>query len=157
MHSNNAPWVNENWWGSEYNWVKEVRDSFDFPENIAFHDATLRDGEQCPGVVFRKEGKLEIARMLDSIGIDRIEAGMPTVSEEDFEAIKMIVAANLKAKIMLFCRAHPDDIEKAMETKAHGLILEVPCGYPRVKNQFPQWSFDDVKNRAIEAISYAKK
>lgn len=157
MHSDNAPWLNENWWGSEYNWVKEVRDACDCAERIRFHDATLRDGEQCPGVVFRKEAKLEIAQLLDSIGIDRIEAGMPTVSEEDFEAIKMIVAANLKAQIMLFCRAHPDDIEKALETKADGLIIEVPSGYPRVKNQFPNWTFEDVKKHAIDAIIYAKK
>jgi methanogen homocitrate synthase len=156
-NSGKKPWINDLWWGSEYNWVKDVVDGFDLPEDIQFHDATLRDGEQCPGVVFRKEAKIEIAKMLDSVGIDRIEAGMPTVTAEDFEAIKAIAGLGLKAKIMLFCRAHPDDIEKAMETGADGLILEVPSGYPRVINQFPQWTFDDIKTRAIDAISYAKK
>ncbi|MCK7480998.1 MAG: hypothetical protein M0C28_30185 [Candidatus Moduliflexus flocculans] len=48
------------------------------------HDATLRDGEQTPGVVFRKDDKLAIARALDEAGVDRIEAGMPAVSREDF-------------------------------------------------------------------------
>lgn len=156
MAENKTPWKSEDWWGSRYNWVEEIRETFDLPEKIQFHDATLRDGEQCPGVVFRKEAKVEIAQMLDALGVDRIEAGMPTVSEEDFQAIKDIVALNLKSKIMLFCRAHPADIEKALETKAHGLIIEVPSGYPRIKNQFPDWSYDDVKKRAIEGIQYAK-
>jgi methanogen homocitrate synthase len=150
-------WVNDNWWGSEYNWVDDVRSCFELPDDVEFHDATLRDGEQCPGVVFRKETKVEIAKLIDSAGIDRIEAGMPTVTEEDFEAIKEIAGLGLKASIMLFCRAHPDDIEKAMETGASGLILEVPSGYPRIKNQFPQWSYDDIKKKAIDSIVYAKK
>lgn len=157
MQEGKTPWITENWWGSEYNWVEEVRKDFEFADRITFHDATLRDGEQCPGVVFRKEDKIEIAKLLDALGIHRIEAGMPTVSDEDFQAIKDIVALNLKAKIMLFCRAHPADIEKAMETKADGLILEVPSGYPRIKNQFPKWTYDDVKQRAIDAIKFAKK
>ena len=157
MAAENHPWITENWWGSQYNWVDFVRDEFNFSDKISFHDATLRDGEQCPGVVFRKEDKVEIAKMLDELGVDRIEAGMPTVSDEDFQAIKDIVALNLKAKIMLFCRAHPADIEKAVETKADGLIIEVPSGYPRIKNQFPTWTYDDVKKRAIDGIKYAKQ
>ena len=157
MHNMGKAWVSDSWWGSEYNWVDDVVGKFELPDDIQFHDATLRDGEQCPGVVFRKEAKVEIAKLLDSIGIDRIEAGMPTVTEEDFEAIKEITKLGLKASIMLFCRAHPDDIEKAIETGASGLILEVPSGYPRIKNQFPQWTYDDIKQRAIDSIVYAKK
>jgi len=149
-------WVTPDWWGSEYNYMEEVRREFDLSDKIKFHDATLRDGEQTPGVVFRKDDKVEIAKLLDSLGIDRIEAGMPSVSEEDFEAIKEITSLNLKSKIMLFSRAMTEDIDKAVEAKAWGLILEVPSGYPRVINQFPNWSFDDVKNRAIKAIKYAK-
>jgi isopropylmalate/homocitrate/citramalate synthase len=156
LSEKNSPWMSDQWWGSSYNWVNEIRSEFEFANKIGFHDATLRDGEQCPGVVFRKEAKVEIARMLDSVGINRIEAGMPTVSDEDFEAIKEIVALNLKADIMLFCRAHPADIEKAVETKADGLIIEVPSGFPRIKNQFPGWTYDDVKKKAIEGIKYAK-
>jgi len=157
VSGNQTPWISENWWGSEYNWVEEIRKDFNFAEKITFHDATLRDGEQCPGVVFRKGDKLEIAKLLDDLGIQRIEAGMPTVSDEDFQAIKDIVALDLKAKIMLFCRAHPADIEKALETKAHGLIIEVPSGYPRIKFQFPSWTYEDVKKRAVDAIKYAKQ
>jgi len=149
-------WVNENWWGSEFNYIEEVRSQFKLPKKIKFHDATLRDGEQMPGIVFRKDAKIKIAKVLDSIGIDRIEAGMPAVSQEDFEAIKEISKLNLKAMITVFSRAAISDIDKAVEAGAQGIILEVPSGYPRIKNQFPKWSYEDVKNKAIEGIKYAK-
>jgi len=149
-------WVNENWWGSEFNFIEEVRGQFKLPKKIKFHDATLRDGEQMAGIVFRKDAKIKIAKILDSIGIDRIEAGMPAVSQEDFEAIKEISKLGLKAMITVFSRAAVADIDKAVEAGAQGIILEVPSGYPRIKNQFPKWSYEDVKNRAIESVKYAK-
>jgi methanogen homocitrate synthase len=58
--------------------------------------------------------------------------------------------------ITVFSRAAADDIDKAVAAGAQGIILEVPSGYPRIKNQFPKWSYDDVKNKAIEGVKYAK-
>ena len=87
------------WWVSPYNFVDEVRAGFNLPKTVEIHDATLRDGEQTPGIVFRKEDKVQIAQMLDETGVERIEAGMPAVSDEDFEAIKEISKLRLKAKI----------------------------------------------------------
>ena len=95
------------WWVSPYNFADEVIESFDLPEKVEIHDATLRDGEQTPGVVFRKEDKVRIAQKLDDVGIERIEAGMPAVSEEDFQAIKEISQLGLNAKIFTFARALP--------------------------------------------------
>jgi len=149
-------WINENWWGSEFNFIEEVRGQFKLPKKIKFHDATLRDGEQMAGIVFRKDAKIKIAKILDSIGIDRIEAGMPAVSQEDFEAIREISKLGLKAMITVFSRAAVADIDKAVEAGAQGIILEVPSGYPRIKNQFPNWSYEDVKHKAIESVKYAK-
>lgn len=149
-------WINENWWGSEFNFIEEVRGQFKLPKKIKFHDATLRDGEQMAGIVFRKDAKIKIAKILDSIGIDRIEAGMPAVSQEDFEAIREISKLGLKSMVTVFSRAAADDIDKAVEAGAQGIILEVPSGYPRIKNQFPKWSYDDVKHKAIEGVKYAK-
>ncbi len=149
-------WISDDYYGSEYNFLKEIRDTFELPPAVQFHDATLRDGEQTPGVVFTKEKKVAIAKLLDDLGVDRIEAGMPTVTDEDFEAIKEIVALKLKARIMLFSRAMEIDIDKAAEARVDGLILEVPSGYPRVINQFPQWSFEDVIRNSVKAVKYAK-
>jgi len=78
-------WLQEGkWWVSPYNFVEEVKKDFELPNKVVIHDATLRDGEQTPGVVFRKEDKIRIAQKLDEVGVERIEAGMPAVSEEDF-------------------------------------------------------------------------
>ena len=149
-------WITEDWWSSKFNFIEEVRSQFDLPKKIKFHDATLRDGEQMPGVVLHKDDKIEIAKILDSLGIDRIEAGMPAVTQEDFEAIKEISKLGLKSMIMAFSRATVDDIDKAIEAGVEGIVLEVPSGYPRIKNQFPKWSYDDVKRMAIEGVKYAK-
>jgi len=109
----NRPWETENWLTSEVNYWEEVRKDFALPSKVLFHDATLRDGEQTPGVVFRKHEKVEIAQKLSDLGVDRIEAGMPAVSEEDAEAIKEIVALKLPAKVMVFSRAMPITVKSA--------------------------------------------
>jgi methanogen homocitrate synthase len=144
------------WWVSPYNFVDEVTDSFDLPQKVEIHDATLRDGEQTPGVVFRKEDKIRIAQKLDEVGIERIEAGMPAVSEEDFQAIKEISKLGLKAKIFTFARALPIDIDKAIDCGADGVVIEIPIGYPKLKFQFG-WTWEDVLRKSVDCISYAKK
>src|SRR5271155_3412044 len=90
------------WWVSPYNFVPEVRSTFELPEKVSIHDATLRDGEQTPGVVFSIADKIAIAEKLDEVGVERIEAGMPAVSEQDFEAIKRISKLGLKSRIYTF-------------------------------------------------------
>jgi len=144
------------WWVSPYNFVDEVRAGFRLPKKVEIHDATLRDGEQTPGVVFRKEDKVRIAQMLDETGVERIEAGMPAVSNEDFEAIKEISKLGLKARIYTFARAMNADIDKAVECGAHGVVIEIPLGYPKLKYQFG-WTWEDVVKKSFECINYAKK
>ena len=146
----------DGWWVSPYNFADEVREGFDLPPKVEIHDATLRDGEQTPGVVFRKEDKIEIARMLDHVGIERIEAGMPAVSQEDFEAITAIGKLGLKAKIYTFARAMTVDIDKAVDCGAHGVVIEIPIGYPKLKYQFG-WTWEDVLRKSVDCINYAKK
>ena len=146
----------DKWWVSPYNFVDEVTSTFDLPEKVEIHDATLRDGEQTPGVVFRKDDKVRIAQKLDEVGVERIEAGMPAVSQEDFEAIKAISKLGLKAKIFTFARALTVDIDKAIDCGAHGVIIEVPIGYPKLKYQFG-WTWEDVLRKSIDCINYARE
>jgi isopropylmalate/homocitrate/citramalate synthase len=143
------------WWVSPYNFVPEVRGTFDLPEKVSIHDATLRDGEQTPGVVFSVADKIAIAEKLDEVGVERIEAGMPAVSEQDFEAIKRISKLGLKAKIYTFARAINSDIDKALECGCHGVIIEIPIGYPKLKYQF-KWTWEDVLRKSVGVINYAK-
>jgi isopropylmalate/homocitrate/citramalate synthase len=153
----NEQHIQENkWWVSPYNFVDEVRKTLDLPAKVEIHDATLRDGEQTPGVVFRKDDKVRIARKLDEVGIERIEAGMPAVSDEDYAAIKEITGMGLHAKIYTFARAMTVDIDKAIECGAHGVVIEVPIGYPKLKYQF-KWTWEDVLRKSIDCINYARK
>jgi len=143
------------WWVSPFNFIGEVRGEFNLPPKVEMHDATLRDGEQTPGIVFRKEHKVQIAQMLDEVGIERIEAGMPAVSDEDFEAIKAISQLGLKARIYTFARAFTVDIDKAIDCGANGVVIEIPIGYPKLKYQFG-WTWEDVARKSVDCISYAK-
>ena len=144
------------WWVSPFNFAEEVTAEFDVPDKVEIHDATLRDGEQTPGVVFRKEDKIRIAQMLDEVGVERIEAGMPAVSDEDFQAIKEISQLGLKAKIFTFARALPVDIDKAIDCGADGVVIEIPIGYPKLKYQFG-WTWEDVLRKSVDCINYAKE
>jgi len=152
----NDKYFRENeWWVSPYDFIPEVRSTFQLPAKVSIHDATLRDGEQTPGVVMSVSEKVAIAEKLDEIGVDRIEAGMPAVSEQDFQAIKEISKLGLKAKIYTFARAINADIDKAIECGCHGVIIEVPIGYPKLKYQF-KWTWEDVLRKSVPVINYAK-
>ena len=143
------------WWVSPFNLYPEVRNTYQLPPTVSIHDATLRDGEQTPGVVMSVADKVAIAEKLDEIGVDRIEAGMPAVSEQDFQAIKEISRLGLKAKIYTFARAINADIDKAIECGCHGVIIEVPIGYPKLKYQF-KWTWEDVLKKSAGVIKHAK-
>jgi isopropylmalate/homocitrate/citramalate synthase len=143
------------WWVSPYNFADEVRAQFQLPARVSIHDATLRDGEQTPGVVMSVAEKVAIAEKLAEVGIERIEAGMPAVSEQDFTAIKEISRLGLRSRIYTFARAINADIDKALECGCHGVIIEVPIGYPKLKYQF-KWTWEDVLRKSIPVIQYAK-
>lgn len=152
----NSFYKTKDWWVSPYNAKSQENVNMSAPKKVIIHDATLRDGEQTPGLVFSKEDKINIARKLDELGVDRIEAGMPVVSDEDFEAIKTIATMGLNAKVFAFCRATPKDVEKAAEAGVYGIGVEVPSGVPRLKYQF-NWSEDEVTERALITIKRAKE
>ena len=144
------------WWVSPYNFEPEVRRGLELPPKVEIHDATLRDGEQTPGVVFTIDDKIRIATKLSELGVERIEAGMPAVSPQDAEAIKEISKLGLNSRIYTFARALKKDIDMALECGAHGVIIEVPIGYPKIKTQFG-WTWDDVFKRSRDVINYARE
>lgn len=143
------------WWASPYNDEPDVLATINRTPKVEIHDATLRDGEQTPGVVFSVNDKIRIAEKMDEVGIERIEAGMPAVSTDDYKAIKAITKRNLNAKIYTFARALRGDIDMAVETGAHGVVIEVPIGYPKLKHQF-KWTWENVLEKSMDCINYAK-
>jgi 2-isopropylmalate synthase len=82
---------------------------------ITIFDTTLRDGEQSPGMSMTKEEKLLVAEVLDSMGVDVIEAGFAIASEGDFAAVKAIAEVSKRAIICSLARAKKADIERAAE------------------------------------------
>src|SRR2546427_1605355 len=132
----------DQWWVSPFNVSDQVRRSFSLPPRVQIHDATLRDGEQTPGVVFSVADRIAIAEALAAVGVDRIEAGMPAVSDDDFTAIKQITKLWLTSKIYTFVRAITADVDQSLECGARGVILEIPIGYPNLLWQF-KWARED--------------
>ncbi len=93
---------------------------------VGLYDTTLRDGEQTIGVVLTPEDKLEIARALDAAGVDRIEAGFPRVSEDDYRAVQLIAADGLRAEIWGFSRAVQADVDVLVELGVRASVIESP-------------------------------
>jgi 2-isopropylmalate synthase len=82
-------------------------------DRVVIFDTTLRDGEQCPGATMSFEEKLEVAEMLDDMGVDVIEAGFPITSEGDFQAVSEIARRSKNSVIAGLARAHPKDMTAA--------------------------------------------
>ena len=84
-------------------------------ERIKLFDTTLRDGEQAPGYSMSKDEKLRLARQLDRLGVDVIEAGFPVASEGDFQAVQAVAAAVRRPTIAALARCCREDIERAWQ------------------------------------------
>ena len=82
-------------------------------ERIAIFDTTLRDGEQSPGCSMNLEEKVRMARQLETLGVDIIEAGFPIASEGDFAAVKAVAAQCRKVTVAALCRTSEQDVMKA--------------------------------------------
>lgn len=153
----NGSYRDEDHWVSPYNFIHQVTDSYCISDKVKIHDCTLRDGEQTPGVVFTKDDKVAIAKKLSDIGVDRIEAGMPVVSKDDYDAIKEINKLGLPAKAVAFCRGNVKDVEVAAECGVKAVVIEVPVGETRYKWQFSKWTTEDMYAKTLEPIKLAKK
>jgi 2-isopropylmalate synthase len=84
-------------------------------DRVVIFDTTLRDGEQSPGATMTFEEKLEVAELLETMGVDIIEAGFPIASVGDFESVQEIARRADKAVIAGLARAIPADIARAGE------------------------------------------
>jgi 2-isopropylmalate synthase len=84
-------------------------------DTVRIFDTTLRDGEQSPGATLTRPEKLEIARQLEALGVDIIEAGFPVSSQGDWESVHTIAGEITQSTICGLARCHPLDIERAGE------------------------------------------
>lgn len=122
-------------------------------------DTTLRDGEQTPGVNLNIKEKLEIARQLERLGVDGIEAGFPVASKGDFEAVKEIAKSVREPVIAGLARTTKGDIDIAWEAvkyaarpRIHTFIATSDIHMQHKLKMEPE----DVVKRAVEMVTYAK-
>ncbi|HEY4775111.1 MAG TPA: 2-isopropylmalate synthase, partial [Xanthobacteraceae bacterium] len=81
-------------------------------DRVLIFDTSLRDGEQCPGATMTHEEKIEVAEILDNMGVDIIEAGFPIASEGDFAAVQEIARRSRRAVVCGLARAGSKDIDR---------------------------------------------
>ena len=151
-----TPWKTDKWFISPWPYLPEITKRYSFAPKIKIHDVTLRDGEQQTAVVFRREEKVAIAKQLDSLGVHRIESGMPAVSEQDEAAIQEIAALGLKSEIFAFARCIPEEIKVVKACGCKGVVIEIPASDHMIKNAYG-WTFDRAMKSSIDATRAAKQ
>jgi isopropylmalate/homocitrate/citramalate synthase len=134
-------------------WTGELNRPHEFEAKVGFYDTTLRDGEQTVGVVLMPDDKLEVARALSEAGVERIEAGFPRVSADDWEAVRLISEAGLEAEVWGFSRAVKADVEALVELGVGASVVESPIS--ELKLRALGVSREDMLGRIRDAVAYA--
>jgi isopropylmalate/homocitrate/citramalate synthase len=138
---------------SDIFWTGSLSYPYRIGGSVGLYDTTLRDGEQTVGVVLDPEQKLEIARLLDDLGVDRIEAGFPRVSQDDWDAVKLVAGAGLRAEVWGFSRAVPADLEALVELGVRRAVIESPIS--DAKLEAIGVSRDTMLERITKAMRFA--
>lgn len=122
---------------------------------IRILDATLREGEQTPGVYFDIHIKLAIAQLLDEIGIDIIEAGHPAVTSEIYDSVKSLASMKLNSRIGAHSRSIMSDVDLALECNARFLGIFYCVSDDRLNNVFKK-DLSEATKIIGNSIEYAK-
>jgi len=130
------------------------------PNRVYIFDTTLRDGEQVPGCQLTTPEKIEIARELETLGVDIIEAGFPASSPGDFQSVVEIAKAVTHPTVCALTRAHKGDIDAAVEALKYAKHPRIHTGIGssdmHIKTKFNS-TREEILERAVEAVKYAKK
>ncbi|SNX53185.1 homocitrate synthase [Thermoanaerobacterium sp. RBIITD] len=119
-------------------------------------DTTLRDGEQTAGVVFANSEKIRIAKMLDEIGVDQLEVGIPTMGGDEKETIAKIAKLGLNASIMAWNRAVINDVKESLECGVDAVAISISTSDIHIEHKLKtsrQWVLDHM----TDAVHFAKK
>jgi len=127
---------------------------------IRIFDTTLRDGEQSPGASLNHHEKLEIARQLEALGVDVIEAGFPITSQGDFDAVRAIGQELSEPIVTGLSRCHPRDIDRAGEALAgaNRPRIHVFCATSKIHLEHKlKKPFEQIRDIAVESVQRAKQ
>ncbi|PIE07720.1 MAG: 2-isopropylmalate synthase [Rhodobacterales bacterium] len=127
-------------------------------DRVLIFDTTLRDGEQSPGATMTHEEKLEIAELLDDMGVDIIEAGFPIASEGDFAAVKEIAERSKNAVICGLSRANFKDIDRCFEAVKHAAQPRIHTfiGTSPLHREIPGLTQDEMADLIHETVTHAR-
>jgi len=135
--------------------IKDIIKNMNLPDKVYVFDTTLRDGEQTPGLSFTLEEKIQIATQLDKLGVDIIEAGMPVVSEGDYQACKEISKLGLNAEIIGLARINREDINKVIECDMDAIHVFIATSELHMREKL-KMTREDVLEAITREIEYAK-
>ncbi|MFO7887735.1 MAG: homocitrate synthase [Eubacteriales bacterium] len=125
-------------------------------KKVKIVDTTLRDGEQTAGVVFAKEEKIYIAKLLDEIGVEQIEAGVPVMGGDEKDVIKKIVDSNLNSSIMGWNRAVIKDVKASLDCGVDAVAISISTSDIHIKHKL-KTNREKVLIDMTKAVEFAKK
>ncbi|SFB01770.1 2-isopropylmalate synthase [Poseidonocella pacifica] len=127
-------------------------------DRVLIFDTTLRDGEQSPGATMTHEEKLEIAGLLDDMGVDIIEAGFPIASEGDFRAVSEIARQSRNSTICGLARANLTDIDRCWEAVQHAKSPRIHTfiGTSPLHRAIPNLDMDQMAERIHDTVTHAR-
>ncbi|WP_299704467.1 2-isopropylmalate synthase [uncultured Tateyamaria sp.] len=127
-------------------------------DRVVIFDTTLRDGEQSPGATMTHAEKLEIASLLDEMGVDIIEAGFPIASEGDFNAVSEIAKNAQNAVICGLARAQLGDIDRCWEAVKHAKQPRIHTfiGTSPLHRAIPNLTKDEMAERIEQTVTHAR-
>ena len=127
-------------------------------DHVLIFDTTLRDGEQSPGATMSHDEKLEIAEMLDDMGVDIIEAGFPIASEGDFNAVSEIAKRAKDSTICGLSRANFKDIDRCWEAVKHAKSPRIHTfiGTSPLHRAIPNLDMDQMADRIHDCVTHAR-
>ncbi|WP_368186538.1 2-isopropylmalate synthase [Aestuariibius sp. HNIBRBA575] len=125
---------------------------------VLIFDTTLRDGEQSPGATMTHDEKLEIAEMLDEMGVDIIEAGFPIASEGDFRAVSEIATRSKQSVICGLARANIKDIDRCAEAvrNSERPRIHTFIGTSPLHRAIPNLTMDEMADKIHETVTHAR-
>ena len=127
-------------------------------DRVLIFDTTLRDGEQSPGATMSHDEKLEIAELLDDMGVDIIEAGFPIASEGDFRAVSEIAKRSKNASICGLSRANYKDIDRNWEAVKHAAKPRIHTfiGTSPLHRAIPNLDMDQMAQLIHDTVTHAR-
>ncbi|ASM70917.1 MULTISPECIES: 2-isopropylmalate synthase [Roseobacteraceae] len=127
-------------------------------DRVVIFDTTLRDGEQSPGATMTHAEKLEIASLLDEMGVDIIEAGFPIASEGDFAAVSEIAKNSKNSVICGLARAQLPDIDRCWEAVKHAAQPRIHTfiGTSPLHRAIPNLTMDEMAERIDQTVTHAR-